>query len=199
MRRSSPLMPFLAAAALAVAASAVALPASADTSPPTPDAPLGLVDGKPAPYACFIRRYDADHLADHPKQNVTQMTVFISADSPEAGQVPTYQMTVGVYFRGVDKRFDVSGSCFHSDDPGQLLGCGVDCDGGRIGVRQKGADAVLVDIPNGARVGDPENEAPKAARFGSDDITFLLNRTSVRDCLAVVPDPDLKARIRKGK
>ncbi|MDR3376241.1 MAG: hypothetical protein P4L98_21165 [Ancalomicrobiaceae bacterium] len=165
----------------------------------TPAAPLGLVDGKPAPYACFTRHYDAAHLASHPKQNVKDMAVLIAAYADQQPDFPQWTIIVSVHFRGHAQRFAVSGSCSLGHDPGQLLACGVDCDGGRIGIRQKGSDELLLDIPEGARVGNEDEVVPKTARFGSDDKTFLLNRVSARDCLALTPDPDLKALIRKGK
>lgn len=36
-------------------------------------------------YACFVRRYDAEHLARHPKQKVAAMKLLISAEV-ERGQ-----------------------------------------------------------------------------------------------------------------
>ena len=84
------------------------------------------------------------------------------------------------------------------------LGCGIDCDGGAIGVRLKNADSVLVDIPNGARVSsmtefeDPdaeEGELPQGAKFGPDDKLFRLDRTDARDCLPIVYDEEIKRQI----
>jgi hypothetical protein len=35
-------------------------------------------------YACFVRRYDASHLAQHPKQKVGAMKLLVTAeDAPE--------------------------------------------------------------------------------------------------------------------
>src|SRR5688572_13724165 len=35
-------------------------------------------------YACFVRRYDASHLAQHPKQKVSAMKLLVTAeDAPE--------------------------------------------------------------------------------------------------------------------
>ena len=34
-------------------------------------------------YACFVRRYDPDHLARHPKQKVSAMKLLVSAEIPE--------------------------------------------------------------------------------------------------------------------
>ena len=35
-------------------------------------------------YACFVRRYDADHLARHPKRKVGMMRLLVSAEAPKA-------------------------------------------------------------------------------------------------------------------
>jgi hypothetical protein len=39
--------------------------------------------GKKA-YACFVRRYDPDHLARHPKQKVSAMKLLVTAEIPSA-------------------------------------------------------------------------------------------------------------------
>ena len=41
--------------------------------------------GKTA-YACFVRRYDAEHLARHPKQKVAAMKLLVSAEIRQRGQ-----------------------------------------------------------------------------------------------------------------
>ncbi len=33
-------------------------------------------------YACFVRRYDPDHLARHPKQKVSTMKLLVTAETP---------------------------------------------------------------------------------------------------------------------
>ena len=34
-------------------------------------------------YACFVRRYDPDHLARHPKQKVSAMKLLVTAEIPQ--------------------------------------------------------------------------------------------------------------------
>jgi hypothetical protein len=41
-------------------------------------------------YACFVRRYDADQLARHPKQKVGTMKLLVSAELPEDKKILGY-------------------------------------------------------------------------------------------------------------
>jgi hypothetical protein len=151
--------------------------------------------GKPATYACFVRHYDADHLASHPHQNVRDMTVLVSPTEDGTG---FYNLALGVHFRGSAKPFGADGACSPDPDNPGALRCGVDCDGGRIDVTQREADTVLVGIPDGARVIGTNEEEPKRTGFGSDDKLFKLERTSGQACLEIAPD-DIKKRIRHDK
>src|ERR1700730_7564335 len=45
--------------------------------------------GKKA-YACFVRRYDPDHLARHPLQKVSAMKLLVSAEMPPEDAIYTY-------------------------------------------------------------------------------------------------------------
>src|SRR6478752_2743548 len=46
-------------------------------------------------YACFVRRYDAGHLAQHPKQKVSAMKLLVTAeDAPEDKTVNTPSASV---------------------------------------------------------------------------------------------------------
>ena len=38
-------------------------------------------------YACFVRHYDSDHLAHHPKQKVTTMKLLMTAEIPSDEKV----------------------------------------------------------------------------------------------------------------
>jgi hypothetical protein len=93
--------------------------------------------GKKA-YACFVRRYDAEHLARHPQQKVSAMKLLMTAEIPSDENTLNYSFRLGVKFRHRSGDFDSSGSCGHviAEDSGHEIrfGCGVDCDGGGIGV-----------------------------------------------------------------
>lgn len=161
---------------------------------------FGRDPGAGAAYACFVRRYTKAHLASHPNQNVTAMTAFVSRQEGADGY---YAVSMQVNFRQLEKPFQVSGSCSESSDGKQTLGCGVECDGGSLSVRVKNEQSILVEIPNSVRLFDPSAtdefaDLPKGARFGSDDKLFRLDRADLKDCLPVIYDEEVKAKVVSG-
>ncbi|MBL0371156.1 hypothetical protein JJB09_03870 [Rhizobium sp. KVB221] len=163
---------------------------------------FGRDPGIEAANACFVRHYTKAHLAGHPEQNVTDMLVYVSK---QEGSDPYYSLSMQVNFRQLEKPFQVSGSCGVNAEGKSALGCGVECDGGHLGVRVKNDMSLLVEIPESVRLFDPaetgdetDAELPNAARFGSDDKLFRLDRTALKDCAAVIYDDDLKGRVLKG-
>jgi len=161
---------------------------------------FGKEPGQEQAYACFTRVYDKAHLAAHPKQNTRDMTLFVkSTVDPEMGR--QYELTLGAHFRKHATQFVSGGGCSLSEDGKGALHCGIDCDGGQIGVSIKNAQSILVAIPDGARLWDPEtDETPPAnARFGVDDKLFRLDRAALADCLPIISDDETKAEIAKLK
>ena len=191
MTRRTMLWAAVASAALAFAPRA-GLAAEVDTN----IALFGKDPGAGKAYACYVRHYDAAHLASHPKQNVRDMLLFVNSyvDSDSGRQ---YSLGMGVTFRKVKTMFQVDGGCGSSVDGSSALNCGIDCDGGRIDVSVKDANAILVSVPDGARTWDAESEdePPAGAQFGEDDKLFRLDRTGLADCLPLISDDDIKAEI----
>ncbi|MCB1496427.1 MAG: hypothetical protein KDJ86_11615 [Bauldia sp.] len=160
---------------------------------------FGRDPGNDRVFACYTRHYDAVHLAGHPKQNVTDMTLFVASYiEPDAGR--QYVLSMGVQFRTAKTQFQVSGACGVPADGSAALGCGIECDGGHIGIRIKNAESILVDIPYGARTWDPasEEEPPEDARFGLDDKLFRLDRTALPDCAPLIWDDADRATVLGG-
>jgi opacity protein-like surface antigen len=160
---------------------------------------FGRDPGAGPAYACFVRHYSKAHLASHPDQNVTSMLAFVSRQD---GVESYYGVNLQVKFRQLPKPFQVSGSCSQDETTGQL-GCGVECDGGSLGVRVKNEQSILVDIPESVRIFDPSAadefaDLPKGARFGSDDKLFRLDRTALSDCAPVIYDDEVKAKVISG-
>ena len=157
---------------------------------------FGRDPGTSAAHACFIRHYTKAHLASHPKQNVTDMMLYVNK---QVGTDPYYGLNMQVNFRQLNKPFQVSGSCSVGADGKHAMGCGVEC------VRVKNETSVLVDIPNSVRLFDPADsneettgELPSNARFGADDKLFRLDRTDLKDCLPVIYDEETKAKVTEG-
>jgi hypothetical protein len=182
-----------------IVALAAMLVATPGLSGPLEQQLFGQDMGEEALHSCFVRHYDEPHLRVHPQQNVTDMALLVSAQ-PGEGYEGFYGVSIGVRFRGVTNELQLAGGCGAGDD-GKTLGCGIDCDGGVIDVALRDENSVRVEIPYGARTWDPESdgEPDPAAEFGEDDKVFRLDRADLKECLNLVWDEDLKARIAAGE
>jgi hypothetical protein len=150
--------------------------------------------------ACFVRRYDASHLARHPKQKVSVMKLLVAAEIPEDARQLNYSFHVGVKYRGKAGNFDASGYCNHmiAEDSGHeiRLGCGVDCEGGGINVAlskdDKSAVVRLERIVLWERSKTNE-DATDTELSGAADRMFRVDRVEVSECAELVPDDDRQA------
>lgn len=158
--------------------------------------------GKKA-YACFVRRYDADHLAHHPEQKVSAMKLLVSAEIPPDQKTTNYSFRLGAKYRHRPADFDSSGDCGHvvAKESGReiRLGCGVDCDGGGIDVApskdDKSAIVRLERITVWQR-NKPDDDAADALLAGAGDNIFRLDRAKASDCAELVTDRKELAAIR---
>ena len=154
-------------------------------------------------YACFVRKYDAAHLAKHPLQKVSAMTLLLNAEVDQEAQSLGYSFRLGVKFRNRPGDFDSSGSCGHAqvndDSKGkEQMGCGVDCDGGGIAVELGKTDsAVLVRLESIRiwRNNKPDDEGLNLSG-GADDRLFRLDRVPVEMCRSLVTDRKELAAMR---
>ena len=146
-------------------------------------------------YACFIRRYDANHLAQHPRQKVNAMKLLVTAENPPEEKTTNYSFRIGVKYRHRSGNFNSSGYCNHviAEDAGNQIrfGCGVDCEGGGINVAlskdEKSAIIRLERIRMWNR-NKPDDEAADALLAGADDKIFRVDRADVRECAELVTD-----------
>jgi hypothetical protein len=76
--------------------------------------------GKKA-YACFVRHYDADHLARHPKQKVSAMQLLVTTEIPTGETTLNYSFRLGVSYRHRGGDLDSSGYRNHpvAEDSGK--------------------------------------------------------------------------------
>jgi hypothetical protein len=199
----------------ALALGFAAHPALADDSPDLAYAKrmfAGLAP-KPKGYACFMRRYDAEHMAEHAKQKVTAMKLLITAETVPEDTALQYSFRLGVAFRDRAGDFDSSGDCGHTaaarapepNDPVLAAGvdfdCSVDCDGGGISVKLANSDGSLIVKPLDAiRIWKgkvPDEAAATALRAGADDKIFRLDRAQKPDeCAGLVTDRKELAALR---
>lgn len=164
---------------------------------------VGSTAGKAKTFACFIRRYDADHLAAHPKQQVSAMKLLVVVDAPSTEQTYNHNFKLGVKFRHRKGDFQSGGFCNHASvkDAGDeiRLSCGVDCEGGGIEIgiapsRKSQDQAGAMVRLEAVRIWDNDSKAEEEVadylKAGDDDKAFRLERTSLKDCGSLVSDDD---------
>lgn len=154
-------------------------------------------------YACFVRRYDAEHLAHHPKQKVASMKLLISAEMDTEDKQFHNSFRLGFRYRHRSGHFDSSGSCHHAvftkDGTEIRLGCGVDCEGGGIGVALSKDDKSAIVRLARVRVwqnNKPDDDAELSLVAGADDGIFRLDRTDNKECASLVTDRKELAALR---
>ena len=154
-------------------------------------------------YACFVRRYDADHLARHPKQKVASMKLLISAEVDKEDKELHNSFRLGFRYRHRSGDFDSSGSCSHAvftkSGNEVRLGCGVDCEGGGIGVALSKDDKSAIVRLERVRVwqnNKPDDDAERSLVAGADDKIFRLDRTDTSECASLVIDRKELAALR---
>lgn len=158
-------------------------------------------------YACFVRRYDARHLAAHPDQKVSAMKLLVTAEWLEEDKTFMRSFRLGVTFRDKRGAYDSSGGCNHvtmEEANGEVrLGCGVDCDGGGIGIAMKDDNKSTVVRLTRVRIWqhgkDDDESAIGELVAGKDDNAFRLERTSLDDCRSLVTDRQELAELRRKK
>jgi hypothetical protein len=155
-------------------------------------------------YACFTRSYDSEHLAEHPQQKVSAMKLLLTAEKyPEDNEI-NYSFRLGVKYRNKSGNYDSSGDCGHGKFTDEktneaVLGCGVDCDGGGLGVSLAKDDKSVIVKLERIRIWKDRNYDEDAAQdlvAGADDKSFRLDRTTLKDCESLVTDRKELAAIR---
>ena len=161
------------------------------------------IDKQKKSYVCFLRRYDAAHLAGHPLQKVSVMRLLVTAERIPEDDALNYSFRLGLKFRDKPGDFDSSGDCGHGlategDNKGRLY-CGVDCDGGGISVELPPANTFLLVRLEFIRIWN--NNKPDDDGFslsgGADDKVFRLERTNLADCASLVTDREELAALRR--
>ena len=143
--------------------------------------------------ACFVRRYDASHLAQHPKQKVGAMKLLLTADN-QPNEPTAYAYKVGVQFRNKPGNFDSSSSCGHmvDEDGKTVVGfvCDTSCEGHgiEIAISRNGKSAILhLDSIGVWDRNNPDGEAI-TLESGADDKMFRLERVDISECAELIED-----------
>lgn len=153
-------------------------------------------------YACFVRRYDANHLAQHPKQKVSAMKLLVTAEEAPEDKIINYSFRLGFKYRHRAGNFDSSGYCSHivvEHAGGEIrLGCGVDCEGGGIEVAMKDDKSALIRLER-IRIWErnkPDDDASNDLVAGADDKIFRVDRSDLHECSELVTDRKELASLR---
>jgi hypothetical protein len=155
-------------------------------------------------YACFVRRYDADHLKQHPLQKVSAMKLLLTVESVPDDPALQYSFRIGVNFRNRPGNFDSSGSCGRAEasttKEGELeMSCSVDCDGGGVAVALADSDKSVILRLEQIRIWDakkPDPDAGQSLQGGADDRVFRLDRVDAENCASLVADRKELAAMR---
>jgi hypothetical protein len=158
--------------------------------------------GKTA-YACFVRRYEAEHLAQHPKQKVASMKLLVSAETDAEDKQLHNSFRIGFRYRHRSGDFDSSGSCHHTvftkEGNEVRLGCGIDCEGGGLGIALTKDDKSAVVRLESIRIwlhNKPTEDEDRTLVAGSDDGIFRLDRVDNSECAALAYDRKELAALR---
>jgi hypothetical protein len=153
-------------------------------------------------YACFVRRYDASHLAQHPKQKVSAMKLLVTAENAPEDKTVNYSFRLGFKYRHRGGTFDSSGFCNHivaETTGGEVrLGCGVDCEGGGINVAMKDDKSALIRLER-IRIWErnkADQDASNDLVAGADDKIFRVDRSDLHECSELVTDRKELAALR---
>lgn len=155
-------------------------------------------------YACFVRHYDAGHLARHPKQKVSAMKLLVTAEDAPEDKTTNYSFRLGFNYRHRPGNFDSSGFCNHvvAQDAGKeiRLGCGVDCEGGGIGVAMSKDDKSALIRLERIRIWErnkADDDASDDLVAGADDKIFRVDRAPLSECVELVTDRKELAALRR--
>ena len=165
-------------------------------------------------FACFVRRYDANHLAQHPRQKVGAMKLLVTVERLPDDEELHYGFRLGVKFRNQSSAFETSGECGHPAAEvagGSLrIHCSVDCDGGGIEASLADGDKSVmvkldavrlypaVDRPKAGNDFDaaPDHDDHVMLEAGADDHAFRLDRADITECQSLAVDAEELAALR---
>jgi hypothetical protein len=192
MIRASTLVPLAALAALA-AISTVSTAAADDTSA-FERRMFGSPVGAQRAEACFVRHYDAAHLAQHKRQKVTDMKLLVAAEIlPEDAQ-PAYSYHVEMKLRTQTGDFTGTGDCGHAyvSEPGgeraQIV-CDIGCEDFGLKIKLAGDDKSTTLELNHITISPRGKKARNAERTfegTADNRTYRLDRAPLADCQSLL-------------
>jgi hypothetical protein len=144
-------------------------------------------------FACFVRRYDASHLAQHPKQKVRAMKLLVTAEN-RADEPTSYAYKVGFQFRNRPGNFDGGSSCGHMiDEDGKQdirFTCDINCGGGGLDIAMSNDNKSAIVHLDVIGIWDrkhPDREAETFAGAAGDKV-FRVDRVDNGECAELFTD-----------
>lgn len=154
--------------------------------------------------ACFVRTYDAAHLARHPKQTVSAMKMLIAGEKLEGATAFSYSYKLGVNFR--DRKGDYASSydCGYAEVSDAKLGaevsCHDGCEAGGIAIAlAPNSKAIIVKLESVAvwLADKPQDESAQFEfKGGADDRVFRLERVDMENCKSLIKVGDEVAALQ---
>jgi len=137
--------------------------------------------------ACFVRSYDARHLAQHPKQKVSGMKLLVTAEN-RTSEPTSYAYRIGVQLRNRPGNFDGGSSCGHllsTDGRDEItFSCDVECGGGGLEIamaKDNKSAIVRLEVIAVWNRKHPDGE-PESLQGGADDKVFRVDRVDTSEC-----------------
>jgi len=155
--------------------------------------------------ACFVRTYDAAHLARHRKQTVTAMKMLVSAEKLEDDGQLSYSYELGVTFRDRKGDYISSFQCGHAHmsdvrREGVQVTCHDGCEAGGVVIAlapDSKSLIVKVESVSVRPAGQPEDAATYSEfQGGADDRVFRLERVDLDKCKSLIRDGDEVAALQ---
>jgi hypothetical protein len=180
-------------AALALAAISASRPAGATDAAGFAQRMFGAPVGSQRAEACFVRRYDAAHLAQHKRQKVTDMKLLVTAEMVAEADKPVYGYHVEMKLRSQASAFTATGDCSHAEasDTGReatQIRCDVGCGGAGLTVRLANDNrSTMLEITNIA-ISPRGKSTPEDERIFKgtvDNRLYRLDRAPLADCLSL--------------
>jgi hypothetical protein len=193
--------PILFAAALSLLASAGGAAFAGDAGDDFARRLFAVKSVEQKTFACFVRTYDAAHLAKHPRQKVGEMKLMVGAERLPEESALSYSFRLGVKLQHHKGDFVSNGDCGHAEvarkRDGIRISCGADCGGGGLAIGLAADDkSVIVKLDEIAiwRPDQPNDESAQLElRGGADDRVFRLARVSNDLCATLLKEDKVAA------
>lgn len=126
---------------------------------------------------CLARSYDAAHLASHPDQRVTAISI---SQHPEVARNAADGMVllVRVMLRGSDEVYSGAAYC----QVGKMADCGMEGDSGTFAIEPRDADSVLLSVGRYGITFEGQRDFITLYSDRGDDRSFLLRRAALSAC-----------------